>query len=80
MNTNENWTIIERKMLELRILTNANWRNQEYELAALGERVLRSAEVAKAHSACARSFIESLPLEDQSRMFPYSSELVDTRA
>jgi hypothetical protein len=50
MNKNNNWELIERKMLELRILTNANWKNREYELAALGERVLRSVERAKEQS------------------------------
>jgi hypothetical protein len=60
MYTNDNWEIIERKMLELRILTNANWKNQEYELAALGERVLRSAEFARSQSESVRPFIESL--------------------
>ena len=47
---NNNWELIERKMLELRIVTNANWKNREYELAALGERVLRSVEKAKEQS------------------------------
>jgi len=50
MKTNENWDIIEGKMLELRILTNANWKNSEWEVAALGERVLRTVEIAKAES------------------------------
>jgi len=57
-NTNETWDMIEGKMLELRILTNANWQHQEYELAVLGERVLRSVEMAKAQSECARLVIE----------------------
>jgi hypothetical protein len=50
MKTNETWDIIEGKMLELRILTNANWKNSEWEIAALGERVLRTVEMAKAES------------------------------
>jgi hypothetical protein len=45
------WDLIEGKMLELRILTNANWKNSEWELAALGERVLRTVEMSKAESA-----------------------------
>jgi hypothetical protein len=59
MNTNNNWDIIEGKLLELRILTNANWKNQEYELAALGERVLRSVESAKGVSESVRAETES---------------------
>lgn len=50
MNTKETWEAIEGKMLELRILTNANWKNSEWELAALGERVLRTVEASKAES------------------------------
>jgi hypothetical protein len=50
MNTKETWDAIEGKMLELRILTNANWKNNEWELAALGERVLRTVEASKAES------------------------------
>ena len=60
MNTNDTWNLIEGKMLELRILTNANWKNQEYEVAALGERVLRTVEMAKAESERMRSDVENL--------------------
>ena len=60
MNTNDTWNLIEGKMLELRILTNANWKNQEYEVAALGERVLRTVEMAKAESERMRSDMENL--------------------
>jgi hypothetical protein len=59
MNTNDTWHVVERKMLELRILTNANWKNQEYELAALGERVLRSVEMAKSESENVRSGLDN---------------------
>jgi len=31
----DTWDLIQGKMLELRILTNANWKNSEWELAAL---------------------------------------------
>jgi hypothetical protein len=60
MNTSDTWNLIEGKMLELRILTNANWKNQEYEVAALGERVLRTVETAKAESERMRSDMENL--------------------
>jgi hypothetical protein len=60
MNTSDTWNLIEGKMLELRILTNANWKNQEYELAALGERVLRTVEMSKAESERMRSDMENL--------------------
>ncbi len=54
------WELIEGKMLELRILTNANWKNSEWELAALGERVLRTAEMSKAASEKMRADNERL--------------------
>lgn len=43
---NETWDLVEMRMAELRVLTNANWKNSEWELAALGERVLRTVEMA----------------------------------
>jgi hypothetical protein len=61
MNTNDSWNVVDRKMLELRILTNANWKNQEYELAVMGEKMLRSIEAAKAQAESARSIMARLP-------------------
>ncbi len=60
MKSSETWDLIEGKMLELRILTNANWKNTEWELAALGERVLRSVETSKAESGKMRLDLEKL--------------------
>jgi hypothetical protein len=60
--SSETWDIIEGKMLELRILTNANWKNSEWELAALGERVLRTVELSKAESEKLRGDAEHLQL------------------
>ena len=60
MKTNDTWDIIEGKMLELRILTNANWKNSEWEVAALGERVLRTVEMAKAESERMRSDYQNM--------------------
>jgi hypothetical protein len=59
MKNNDTWSVIEGKLLELRILTNANWKNSEWELAALGERIMRSVEAAKAQSESIRSGMES---------------------
>ncbi len=59
-NTSTTWDLIEGKMLELRILTNANWKSSEWELAALGERVLRTVEMAKAESEKLRADAEHL--------------------
>jgi hypothetical protein len=60
MTSSEIWDQIEGKMVELRILTNANWRNSEWELAAMGERVLRTVEASKAESEKMRADAEHL--------------------
>jgi hypothetical protein len=61
MNSNCTWDLIERKMLELRILTNANWKNKEYELAVMGEKVLRSVENSRFESESVRLEMLELP-------------------
>ncbi len=54
MRSQDTWELIEAKMVELRILTEANWKHAEWELAALGERVLRTVEINKAESESLR--------------------------
>ena len=81
MNTIDTWDVVERKMLELRILTNANWKKQEYELAVLGEKMLRSLEIAKAQAQSARAIMERLPasindLKDEAKL----REMLGTQA
>ena len=44
MNGSDTWKLVQEKQVELRRLTEANWKNGEYELAALGERTLRTVE------------------------------------
>ena len=75
MKTNENWDVIEGKMLELRILTNANWKNAEWELGALGERVLRTVEISKAESEKTRGEFEQLTqsIDDLKKEWQYRS-------
>jgi hypothetical protein len=60
MKTNEVWDLVESKMIELRILTDANWKNSEYKLAALGERVLRTAEQSRMESQILQDGAEEL--------------------
>ena len=60
MKSSEIWDQIEGKMIELRILTNANWKNSEWELAAMGERVLRTVEASKAESENLRADADNL--------------------
>ncbi len=50
MSASDIWELVEGRMLELRILTDGNWKNSEWELAALGERVLRSVEESRVQS------------------------------
>jgi len=38
MENSDTWPVVERKMEELRSLTEEQWRTGEWELAALGER------------------------------------------
>ena len=59
-NRSDTWELIQGKMLELRILTNANWKNSEWELAALGERVLRTVEMSRAESEKMQADYENL--------------------
>jgi hypothetical protein len=75
MKSTETWEIIEGKMLELRILTNANWKNTEWELAALGERILRTVETSKAESEKMRADFEILEksLDDLNKESQYRS-------
>jgi len=54
MTTNETWELIEEKMLQLRVLTNANWKNGEYQLAVSGENMLRSVLANKTASEAIR--------------------------
>ncbi|MDD5190512.1 MAG: hypothetical protein PHE50_05665 [Dehalococcoidales bacterium] len=40
MKSSETWLLVEARKEELRKLTNKSWNSQEWELGALGERVL----------------------------------------
>jgi hypothetical protein len=60
MKTSETWALVESKMLELRLITDANWNNSEFELAVLGEKVLRTVENSKVESEILRSSAQQL--------------------
>ena len=55
MNTRETWKLVQQKQDELRSLTEQNWQNGEWELAALGERVLRTVTEAREASSSMRT-------------------------
>lgn len=50
MNKRHTWELVAEKQAELRRLTEENWNKGEWELAALGERVLRTVEDSTAAS------------------------------
>ena len=60
MKASETWELVEEKMIELRIITEAKWRNSEWELAALGERVLRTTDQCKSDAKALRDEAEYL--------------------
>jgi hypothetical protein len=49
------WKLVESKMAELRALTDDKWKYSEWEMAALGERVLRAAENSIVESEALRA-------------------------
>jgi hypothetical protein len=44
--TAETWRLVELKLEELRSLTTDSWNNQNWEMAALGERTMRATQDA----------------------------------
>jgi len=54
------WQQVDAKIHELRTLTENHWKNGEWELAALGKRIIRTAEQSKIESAALRSSYEAL--------------------
>ncbi len=43
----DKWLTVEAKLEELRELTDANWEKGEWELAALGQRTIRTVEQSR---------------------------------
>ena len=58
--TVKGWDLIAQKQAELRRLTEENWKKGEWELAALGERTLRTVEESVAASTSLRSNMAGL--------------------
>lgn len=56
---NEKWREVREKQQELRALVDANWKNEEWRLAALGESVLRTVEESQDASANLRQQADS---------------------
>jgi len=47
METSDKWNLVEAKMAELRLVTDEAWKKEQWEIAALGERVLRACEQSR---------------------------------
>jgi hypothetical protein len=62
MSTSDIWELVEGRMLELRILTEANWKNSEWELAALGERVLKTVDQSRIQSEAMHANAQDLQI------------------
>ena len=41
------WHLVEAKLKELRRLTDRQWANEEWELAALGERTIKTVQASR---------------------------------
>jgi hypothetical protein len=51
IDANDTWQQVDEKLAELRRLTNEWWANEEWELAALGERTIKTVEASRSASA-----------------------------
>ena len=47
MKAKDTWQMVEQKLQELHKLTEEAWEKEEWELAALGERTLKTVEQSK---------------------------------
>ena len=45
--SSQTWCLMEAKLEELRRLTNRQWANEEWELAALGERTIKTVRASR---------------------------------
>jgi hypothetical protein len=79
MNTRDTWELVESKIEELRIYTEANWKHSEWELAALGERVIRTAENARLESEKLRTSAQALQqsMEKLKKQYQYQVIFAD---
>ena len=51
IDSRDTWTQVNDKLAELRRLTDEWWANEEWELAALGERTIKTVEQSRSASA-----------------------------
>ena len=59
----DKWQLVKEKQAELNRLTEEAWQKGEWELAALGERTLRTVEQSKSASDNLRDAMTALNLE-----------------
>lgn len=63
MKAENKWQLVKEKQEELRKLTEEAWGKDEWELAALGERTLRTVEQSKAAAGTLRDVMAALNRE-----------------
>ena len=63
MEADDKWKMVEEKQQELRRLTEKAWKDGEWEIAALGERVLDTSEKSKQSAGEMRSNMAALDRE-----------------
>jgi len=68
MENSDTWPVVEEKMEELRSLTKEQWKTGDWELAALGERVLMTAENSKLEVGQLRARAKALKAATESLM------------
>ncbi len=47
----EKWRLVEEKLAELRRLVEENWNNGEWQLALMGENIIKTVEKSQAQAA-----------------------------
>ncbi len=63
LKTNRKWRMVEEKKEALRKLVEEKWKKEDWELAALGERTLRTVEESKAVIDVLKAKTEALKLQ-----------------
>ncbi len=51
INGNEKWRQVEEKLAELKGLVEENWNNGEWQLALMGENIIKTVEKSQVQSA-----------------------------
>jgi len=50
LNASEKWKLVDEKLAELQGLVEGNWDNGEWQLALMGEKIIKSVEQSQANA------------------------------